>query len=108
MIRKEGYSAVASSIKIKMNAKVYVLIDVSPGKSGHVVETLQMKPGVIAVDSIEGPPDVIMIVRAADRQELAKLTIDALITVEGLTEEIKCLPVIEESIAHIPGSRNTC
>lgn len=83
-----------------MCAKAYVFIDVSNGKSEQVVKTLRNKPGVVAVDNVEGPPDVIMIVEATKRQELANLTIEAMLSVEGLTESVKCLPVIEEGIAY--------
>ena len=83
-----------------MRVKAYVFIDVNNGKSEQVVKTLRNKPGVVAVDNVEGPPDVIMIVEATKRQKLANLTIDAMLSVEGLTESVKCLPVIEEGIAY--------
>lgn len=86
-----------------MGTKAYVLIDPVHGKSEQVIETLRSKPGVVAVDYVEGPPNVIMMIRATQRQELVKLAIDALLSVEGLTEGVKCLPVIEEGI---PGSEN--
>ncbi len=83
-----------------MCAKAYVFIDVSDGKSEQVVKTLQNKPGVVAVDNVDGPPDVIMIVEATKRQELANLTIEAMLSVEGLTESVRCLPVIEKGTAY--------
>lgn len=83
-----------------MGVNAYVLIDVASGKSEQVVKMLRGKFGVVNVDYVEGPPDVIMLVRATERQELARLTIDALLSVEGLTEGVQCLPVIEEGIAH--------
>jgi len=83
-----------------MCVKAYVLIDVNNGKSEQVAKTLRNKPGVVAVDNVEGPPDVIIMIRAGERQELAKLTIDALLSVEGLTESVRCLPVIKEGIAY--------
>ena len=54
----------------------------------------------MVADLLEGPPDVVMLIRATERQELAKLAIDALLSVESLTEDVKCLPVIEEGIAN--------
>lgn len=88
-----------------MCAKAYVFIDVNSGKSEQVIKTLRSKPGVVAVDNVEGPPDVIMIVEATKRQELANLTIEAMLSVEGFTESVKCLPVIEKAL-HIKASKH--
>lgn len=82
-----------------MTAKTYVLIDVNNGKSEQVVKTLRNKAGVVIIELVEGPPDAVMVVKATERQELAKLTIAALLSVEGLTDGVKCLPVIEEGSA---------
>ena len=76
-----------------MNKKVYVLIDAVNGDTDQVVNILKNKQGVVTVDYVEGPPDVIMVMKAKDRQQLAKLTINALLSVEGLIEGVKCLPV---------------
>ena len=84
-----------------MNAKAYILIDVADGRSEQVVKALWNKPGVVAVDYVEGPPDVIMVVRAGERQELAERVIDALVSVEYLADSVKCLPVIEGNITNV-------
>ena len=76
-----------------MSRKAYVLIDAVNGSAEQVVKILRNKPGVVAVDYVEGPPDVIIVVKAKERQQLAKLTIDALLSIEGLVEGVKCLPV---------------
>jgi len=76
-----------------MAAKAYVLIEVTQGKVAQVVTMLQGKPGVTSVEPLEGPPDVLMVTGAAERGELAKLTIDALLSIECLTEDIRILPV---------------
>jgi hypothetical protein len=53
-------------------------------------------PGVVIVDALEGPPDVIMVVEASERQKLAELTIRALASVETVTEGLSVLPAREE------------
>ena len=44
-------------------------------------------------DALEGPPDVIMVIEAEERQQLAKLTIQAIDSVETTTENVCLLPV---------------
>ena len=80
-----------------MKDKVYILLDVMDGKAEQVVQVLQEIPGVLMVDALEGPPDVILVMEAAERQHLAKLTIDALASVEMLTEQVRLLPTRDGS-----------
>lgn len=74
-----------------MNARVYILLDVVAGTSGQVTEALRGKPGVVMADPLEGPPDVIMVVEAPKQQKLAELTIQALASVETVTEGLRLL-----------------
>ena len=76
--------------------KAYVLIDITKGKVAQAITMLQGKPGITSVEPLEGPPDVVMVTGAAKRQELARLTIDALLSIEYLTEGIQILPVSDE------------
>ncbi len=78
-----------------MKDKVYILLYIVDGKAEQVVQVLQEIPGVVMVEALEGPPDVILIMEAAERQHLAKLTIQALALVETMTEHICLLPVRE-------------
>jgi len=78
-----------------MNDKVYVLLDIVDGKAEQVVQVLQEIPGVVMVEALEGPPDVILVMETAERQHLAKLTIQALALVETMTEYICLLPARE-------------
>ena len=75
-----------------MSAKAYVLLNVVHDNQQQVVWALRGKPGVLMVDVVEGPPDVIVVVEARDRQKLAKLTTQALALVEAITEEVQLLP----------------
>ncbi len=74
-----------------MSARVYILLDVVAGTSGQVTEALRGKPGVVMADPLEGPPDVIMVVEAPKQQKLAELTIQALASVEAVTEGLRLL-----------------
>ena len=85
-----------------MNAsRAYVLIDAAEGKAQQVFMTLREKPGIALVDYVEGPPDVIMVTEAAERQELADLIIQALTSVEDLIDGVQCLPVSNGSVEYI-------
>jgi len=75
-----------------MDDRVYILLDVVDGKAEQATEVLREKPGVVMVDALEGPPDVIIVVEAVERQQLAKLTIQALASVETMTEHVCLLP----------------
>jgi len=75
-----------------VNAKVYVLLRVKEGKSEQAVQTLRSKAGVRLADVLEGPPDVIMMAQARERHHLAELTVDALASVEDVTEDLQLLP----------------
>lgn len=74
-------------------AKAYILLDIREGKSVEAAEALQSMRGVVTADPLEGPPDVVVVVEASDRQELARLTNRALASVEALIEDLNLLPV---------------
>ena len=75
-----------------MSAKAYVLLNVVHEKQEQVVRALRGKLGVLMVDVVEGPPDVVVVLEARNRQKLAKLTVQALALVETMTEELQLLP----------------
>ena len=75
-----------------MSHRVYILLDIIAGKSGWVTENLRSMPGVILADELEDQPKVIMVAQAAERQELAELTIQALDAVDSVTDGVQLLP----------------
>ena len=76
----------------KKMARAYVLLQIAEEKCEQVVLALRGKPGVVMADLVEGPPNVIMVVEASERQKLAELAIQALGSVETMTEEVWLLP----------------
>jgi len=74
-----------------MGNRVYALLNIAYGKSREVAQALKGKPGVVIAEPLEGPPDVIMIVEATGRRELVHLTIQALDSVETMTEGLRLL-----------------
>lgn len=72
--------------------RVYVLMDIARDRSDEAVRILRHRTGVRMADVLESMPNVIMVVEAPDRQTLAKHTIQALETVESITERLQLLP----------------
>lgn len=77
-------------------SKVFVLLDVVEGEPEEVAQMLRGKPGVIMTEVLEGPPDLIIIMEALKRQQLAQLTLQVLASVETMTENISLLPVKDQ------------
>jgi hypothetical protein len=75
-----------------MSDRAYILLDIVHGKAEQATEVLQESPGVVMADALEGPPDVIVVIEAPKRQQLAKLIIQALTSVEIMTEHVCLLP----------------
>ena len=82
-----------------MGDKVYVLLDIADGKAERVAQVLRESPGVVSADTVEGPPDVVIVMEAPTREQLAKWTVEALTLVEMMTEHAMLLPARDRSIA---------
>ena len=76
-----------------MSARAYLLLKIVQGKAKEAARLLQDEVGVVAVDILEGPPDIIVLMEASGRSTLARLTVGAMASVEALTEDIQLLPV---------------
>ena len=73
-------------------ARVFILLNTVEGKAEQVAQILRESPGVVMADALEGPPDVIIVMEAPERQQLAKLAIETLALVETMTEHVYLLP----------------
>ena len=80
-----------------MNGKAYILLDIVDGKAEQAVKVLRESLGVIMVDALESLPNVLMVMEAPERQQLAKQTMQALASVETITEHV-CLLSAREKI----------
>jgi len=83
-----------------MSPRVYVLLDIMVGKSDRVTQTMRNKPGVILADELEEQSRIIMVVQADDREKLARLTIQAIDSVESMIDGIQLLPAKNEGSAY--------
>jgi DNA-binding Lrp family transcriptional regulator len=72
----------------------YILIQTEVGKATHVTKTVGGLEGVVQVDGVTGPYDVIARAEAADLDQLAKSIVMKLQEVEGVTRTLTC-PVLQ-------------
>ncbi len=73
-------------------ARAYVLLRALPGTRRHLVETLAEQPGVVTVDVVEGPLDIVLVIEGPDRTRLARNLMKALASVETEFDGLEMLP----------------
>ena len=78
-----------------MSAKVYLLLDLVSADSEQVAQTLRSNPGVATVDVLEGPPDLLTVIEAPQRQKAAEYLMGLLDSVDGMIDNLRVLPVQE-------------
>lgn len=71
----------------------YILIQTEVGKAGQVTDQIRGIDGVVAVDPVTGPYDVVARAEAADLDQLAKVTVMPMQELEGITRTLTC-PVL--------------
>ena len=76
-----------------MSERAYVLINAVEGKVPEILTMLNNSSGIVMVDHVDGPPDVIIIAEADNRLKLASLVNDALYSIKHMTDDIQCLPL---------------
>jgi DNA-binding Lrp family transcriptional regulator len=72
----------------------YILIQTEVGKATFVTQQVHGITGVVSVDGVTGPYDVIARAEAKDLDELAKNIVLKLQEVEGVTRTLTC-PVLQ-------------
>jgi hypothetical protein len=78
---------------VGLSVRAYVLLRLAKGNPMLVAQALRHKPGVLMADPLEGPPDVIVVFEAPERQKLADFTVQALSSVETMIENVRLLPI---------------
>lgn len=73
-----------------MIATAYVLISVKAGQTKKVYQRLARTDGVVNIDAISGPYDIIATVQAPDFNAIGKLVLDTIRTGEGITDTVTC------------------
>jgi DNA-binding Lrp family transcriptional regulator len=76
-----------------MAVSAYVLIQTEVGKAAGVATLLREIAGVVVADDVTGPYDVIARVEADSIDELGRLVVTHVQSIEGLTRTLTC-PVV--------------
>jgi hypothetical protein len=72
--------------------RAYMLLDIKEGKVEEAIKLLRESTGVVTVDVLEGPPDIMTVLEASGPKRLSQLTVRAFASVEPLTEQVCLLP----------------
>ena len=72
----------------------YILIQTEVGKAGQVTERVKEIEGVVVVDPVTGPYDIVARAEAADLDVLAKGTVMPMQELEGITRTLTC-PILQ-------------
>ena len=70
--------------------KAYILIQTEVGKARDVAATVSDLPGVVQVDAVTGPYDVIVLTQAETVDELGSLVVSKVQSVTGITRTLTC------------------
>lgn len=82
-----------------MSARVYMMLDILEGKSASAMQILKNITGVVMADALEGHPNILVVIEAADRQRLVELIMPVLDSIERITKDIHLLVNRENSLA---------
>jgi DNA-binding Lrp family transcriptional regulator len=72
----------------------YILIQTEVGKAGQVTEKVRTIEGIVAVDPVTGPYDIVARADAADLDLLAKGTVMPMQELDGITRTLTC-PILQ-------------
>ncbi len=76
-----------------MVVQAYILIQTDPGKAAAVAREIAELKGVTQAEDVTGPYDVIVRAEARNMDELGKLVVARVQTVDGITRTLTC-PVV--------------
>ncbi len=70
--------------------QAYVLIQTEVGKAATVAESVRLIEGVEAADDVTGPYDVIVKASASDVDQLGRLVVAKIQSIDGITRTLTC------------------
>ncbi len=71
----------------------YVLIQTEVGRAATVARSAATIPGVVSVEDVTGPYDVIIRAEAGSIDELGRMVVGSIQLIEGITRTVTC-PVV--------------
>ena len=79
-----------------MTAKAFVLMETAVGKNKEVVDSIKQLKGIISVDSVTGPYDVIAVIEADTLNDIGDLVTQKIHPVPGISRTVTCLALKPE------------
>jgi len=76
-----------------MAAKAFVLIETEVGKTREVVSALQKLNGIISVDTVTGPYDIIAILQGKSLNDIGDLVTGKIHPIPGISRTVTCLAI---------------
>lgn len=70
--------------------QAYILVQTEVGRARDVATAITGIPGVVRVDAVTGPYDVIVLTESTTVDELGKMIVSAVQTVPGITRTLTC------------------
>lgn len=70
--------------------QAYILIQTEVGKAREVAAEIEGIPGVVKVDAVTGPYDVVVLTEAHNVDELGKMIVSKVQLVSGITRTLTC------------------
>jgi hypothetical protein len=105
MVRVLSYRSIVSSrnhVRIKrckeMNVRAYMLLDIVDRNCEDAVQMLRSRAEVALADRLEGYPNIITIIEAADRPSLAAAIMPVLGCIDSVTEHLHLLVTRDNEI----------
>ena len=71
--------------------KAYVLVETAVGRSSGIAVALRGMPGLVSVDVVTGPYDVIIVLEAGSLGDVAELVTEHVHTIGGVVRTLTCL-----------------
>jgi DNA-binding Lrp family transcriptional regulator len=70
--------------------QAYILIQTEVGKARDVATSISGVAGVVRVDAVTGPYDVVVLTESTTVDELGKMIVSAVQSVPGITRTLTC------------------
>jgi hypothetical protein len=82
-----------------MSVRAYMLLDIVDRSCERAVQMLRSRAEVILADRLEGYPNIIVMIEAADRQGLGEAIMPVLGCIDGITENLHLLLTRDNEIS---------
>ena len=76
-----------------VKTRAYVLVETAVGRVASIAIALREMPGLVSVDSVTGPYDIIIVLEAESLPEVADLVTEHVHTISGVVRTVTCLAV---------------